>query len=76
MLALGDENKAEYRRVELGPMIDGLRAVSGGLVPGDKIIVKGLVRPGMQVDPQMISMLPDQPVDGEQAAAETREARQ
>lgn len=76
VLALGDENKAEYRRVELGPMIDGLRAVSGGLVPGDKIIVKGLVRPGMQVDPQMISMLPDQPVDGEQAAAETREARQ
>lgn len=75
VLALGPENKAEYRAVELGPMIDGLRVVSTGLEPGEKIIIKGLVRPGMQVDPQMISMLPADSGDGDRAAAETQEAR-
>ncbi|MGF6177597.1 efflux RND transporter periplasmic adaptor subunit [Ensifer sp. 4252] len=75
VLALGPENKAEYRPVELGPMIDGLRVVSTGLKPGEKIIIKGLVRPGMQVDPQMISMLPGHAGDGDRATAETQEAR-
>ncbi|PSS64483.1 efflux transporter periplasmic adaptor subunit [Ensifer sp. NM-2] len=75
VLALGPENKAEYRAVELGPMIDGLRVVSTGLEPGEKIIIKGLVRPGMQVDPQMISMLPGNAVNRDRAAAETQEAR-
>lgn len=75
VLALGAENKAEYRPVELGPMIDGLRVVTGGIKPGEKIIIKGLVRPGMQVDPQMISMLPGQAADGDRAAAEAQEAR-
>lgn len=74
VLALGSENKAEYRPVELGPMIDGLRVVSTGLMPGEKIIVKGLVRPGMQVDPQMTSMLSGQPADGSRAAAVSQEA--
>ncbi len=58
VLVLGTEDKAEYRQVKLGPMIDGLRVVTAGLISGDKIIVKGLVRPGMRVAPQMISMLP------------------
>lgn len=75
VLALGPENKAEYRAVELGPMIDGLRVVSTGLKPREKIIIKGLVRPGMQVDPQMISMLPSNAVSRDRAAAETQEAR-
>ncbi|OCP06352.1 MULTISPECIES: efflux RND transporter periplasmic adaptor subunit [unclassified Ensifer] len=74
VLALGPGNKAEYRPIELGPMIDGLRVVASGLKPGEKIIVKGLVRPGMEVDPQMISMLPGQSADGDQAAA-SQEAR-
>ena len=75
VLVLGTEDKAEYRPVELGPMIDGLRVVSAGLNPGEKIIVKGLVRPGMRVVPQMISMLPGQSTDGDRAAAETQETR-
>ncbi|MFU0507841.1 efflux RND transporter periplasmic adaptor subunit [Pseudaminobacter sp. NGMCC 1.201702] len=75
VLALGPENKAEYRPVELGPMIDGLRVVSDGIKSGEKIIVKGLVNPGMQVDPQMIPMLSGHPVDGDRAAAEAQEAR-
>lgn len=75
VLALGPENKAEYRRVELGPIIDGLRVISSGLGPGENIIIKGLVRPGMQVDPQMVSMVSGQSVDEDQAAAASQEAR-
>jgi gold/copper resistance efflux system membrane fusion protein len=75
VLALGTGNKAEYRPVELGPMIDGLRVVSGGLKPGEKIIVKGLVRPGMQVNPQIVSMISGQPADVGQAATASQEAR-
>jgi gold/copper resistance efflux system membrane fusion protein len=75
VLALGAENKAEYRPVELGPVIDGLRVVSGGLKSGEKIIIKGLVRPGMEVAPQMIPMFSGHPVDGDRAAAASQEAR-
>ena len=57
VLVLGAGNKAEYRPVELGPMIDGLRVVARGLRSGETIIVKGLVRPGMEVTPQIVSMV-------------------
>jgi RND family efflux transporter MFP subunit len=58
VLLLGPDNKVEYRPVELGPLVDGLRVVRSGLKPGDTIVVKGLlrVRPGMQVSPQLIAM--------------------
>lgn len=58
VLVLGPENKVEYRPVELGPLVDGLRVVRSGLKPGDTIVVNGLmrVRPGMQVNPQLIAM--------------------
>nr|WP_026304625.1 efflux RND transporter periplasmic adaptor subunit [Kaistia granuli] len=75
VLVLGAGDKAEYRPVELGPMVDGLRVVTAGLAPGEKIIVKGLVRPGMQVSPQLISMLPGHSADGGRSAAAAQEAR-
>jgi RND family efflux transporter MFP subunit len=58
VLLLGADNKVEYRPVELGPLVDGLRVVRSGLKPGDTIVVNGLmrVRPGMQVSPQLIAM--------------------
>jgi len=56
-------------------MIDGLRVVSSGLKPGDKIIVKGLVRPGMEVDPQAVSMVSGEAAEGDVAAAASQEAR-
>jgi len=56
VLVLGPQNKAEYRPVELGPVVDGLRVVTHGLNSGESIIVKGLVRPGMEVTPQPVSM--------------------
>ena len=52
------ENKADYRVVELGPRIDGLRVVRSGLKPGDRIVVNGLqrVRPGSAVTPELVAM--------------------
>ena len=51
-------NKLEYRPVQLGPVIDGLRVVQSGLSPGETIVVNGLqrVRPGAQIEPQRVSM--------------------
>jgi RND family efflux transporter MFP subunit len=58
VLVVGPDNKVDYRPVDLGPMVDGLRVVRSGLKPGDTIVVNGLlrVRPGMQVNPQLIAM--------------------
>ena len=52
VLVVGKGDKTEYRPVELGPVVDGLRVIEHGLQPGERIVVKGLVRPGMQVTPQ------------------------
>jgi gold/copper resistance efflux system membrane fusion protein len=52
VLVVGQDDKTEYRPVELGPVVDGLRVIEQGLQPGERIVVKGLVRPGMQVTPQ------------------------
>ncbi|MBD9571470.1 efflux RND transporter periplasmic adaptor subunit [Ensifer sp. ENS08] len=75
VLTLSSGNKAEYRPIELGPMIDGLRVVASGLRSGEKIILKGLVRPGMEVDPQMVSMVSGEAAEGDLAAAASQEAR-
>lgn len=75
VLVLGAGDMVEYRPVELGGMTEGLRVVANGLNPGDTVIIKGLVRPGMQVTPNPIAMAPDQrSVDGV-AGGNTQEAR-
>ena len=56
VLVVGEGDKTEYRPVELGPMADGLRVIEQGLQPGERIVVKGLVRPGMQVTPLAASI--------------------
>ena len=52
------DRSIEYRPVVLGPLIDGLRIVRGGLQAGDHIVVSGLqhVRPGVTVEPVMVAM--------------------
>jgi len=52
MLVVGPDNKTQYRSVELGPVVDGLRVIEQGLRPGERVVVKGLVGPGMAVTPQ------------------------
>jgi len=46
------EKKVEFRPVQIGPMIDGLRVVRSGLKAEEQIIIEGLlrVRPGVVVD--------------------------
>jgi membrane fusion protein, multidrug efflux system len=58
VLVVGAGNKVEYRPVELGPVIDGLRVVQSGLRGGETIVVNGLqrVRPGAQIQPQRVAM--------------------
>lgn len=56
VLVVGAGDKTEYRPVEIGPMVDGLRVIEQGLRPGERIVVKGLVRPGMQVTPQLAAL--------------------
>jgi RND family efflux transporter MFP subunit len=70
VLLLGTDDKVEYRPVELGPLVDGLRVVRSGLKPGDTIVVNGLmrVRPGMQVSPQLIAMGERRNADGSMVA--------
>lgn len=51
-------NKAVYREVKLGAWVEGLRVVTNGLNPGERIIVNGLqrVRPGAVVAPEAVVM--------------------
>jgi RND family efflux transporter MFP subunit len=58
VLVVDKSNKVEYRPVQLGPVIDGLRVVQSGLTPGETIVVNGLqrVRPGAQVQPRRVAM--------------------
>jgi multidrug efflux system membrane fusion protein len=56
VMVVGAGNKAEYRAVTLGPVIDGVRIIRQGLNPGDVVIVGGLqkVKPGDVVAPVKI----------------------
>lgn len=56
VMVVGDDNKATYRAVQLGPMVDGQRIVRSGLAKDEKIIVNGLqrVRPNDVVAPTLV----------------------
>jgi multidrug efflux system membrane fusion protein len=58
VLVVGDDNTVAYREVRLGAAIDGLRVVTSGLQPGERIVVNGLhrVRPGAWVAPETVAM--------------------
>ena len=58
VMVVNADNTAAYRPVKLGANVDGLRIVSDGLKPGDRIVVGGLqrVRPGTRVLPQPMQM--------------------
>ena len=58
VLVVGKDNKVEYRTVELGASIDGLRVVSDGLKPGEQIVASGIqsLTPGTLVDPEPVAL--------------------
>jgi hypothetical protein len=70
-LIVNDQNTVEYRKVELGPLIDGLRVIRNGLKPEDWVIVNGVqrVRPGAKVNPQQQAAPKDQAPPRADAAA-------
>jgi membrane fusion protein (multidrug efflux system) len=53
VLVVGDGNKVQIKRLQLGAQRGGLTVVEKGLSEGERVIVEGMVRvrPGMQVAP-------------------------
>ncbi|WP_298189233.1 multidrug efflux RND transporter periplasmic adaptor subunit MexE [uncultured Pseudomonas sp.] len=62
VLVLDKDNAVQYRAIELGPKLEGLRIVRSGLAKGEQIVVNGLQRafPGATVDPQSVPMADEQ----------------
>jgi multidrug efflux system membrane fusion protein len=60
VLVLGPGDTLAYRPIVPGRLTDGLRIVTSGLKPGERIVVNGLmrVRPGMKVTPTLAPMVP------------------
>ena len=58
VMVVGADNTAAYREVSLGASAQGLRVVSSGLNPGERVVVAGLqrIRPGSLVLPQPMKM--------------------
>jgi multidrug efflux system membrane fusion protein len=61
VLVLKPDSTVEYRPVQLGRLVDGMRIVRAGLHAGDRIVINGLqrARPGMKVTPTVTAMAPD-----------------
>lgn len=61
LLVVGADNIVEQRKVQIGPVDNGLRVIEGGLKPDDHVVIAGLLRviPGQKIDPQVTKM--DQP---------------
>ncbi len=61
VLVVGAGDTLAYRPVVPGRLTDGLRIVTSGLKPGERVVVNGLmrVRPGMKVAPTLTAMVPD-----------------
>jgi multidrug efflux system membrane fusion protein len=58
VMVVGSDDKAAYREVTLGANVGGLRIVTSGLKPNERVVVNGLqrVRPGSLIAPQMVAM--------------------
>lgn len=54
VLVVNADNTVEQRKVQIGPVDNGLRVIESGLKPDDRIVIAGLLRviPGQKVDPQ------------------------
>jgi RND family efflux transporter MFP subunit len=61
VLVLKPDSTVDYRPVQVGRLIGGLRIVESGLKPGEQIVINGLqrARPGTKVAPTLADMTPD-----------------
>jgi RND family efflux transporter MFP subunit len=57
VLVLDARNRAQYRRVTLGPSLGQLRVIRSGLNPGEQVVTAGLtkVKPGDPVSPTRVA---------------------
>ena len=55
LLVVNGDNMVEQRKVQIGPVDNGLRVIECGLKPDDRVIIAGLLRviPGQKIDPQI-----------------------
>jgi RND family efflux transporter MFP subunit len=69
VLAVDADNVAKPKYVTLGPVVDGLRVITDGISPDDRIVINGLMRarPGTKVAPQqgVIAVAQPQSAPGE-----------
>jgi multidrug efflux system membrane fusion protein len=63
VMVVDADNKANYRPIKIGPMVEGMRIVREGLSAGEHIIVNGLqrVRPNDVVAPTPVADAPAAP---------------
>lgn len=57
VLVVTPTNTVEQRLVVLGGSVEGLRIVRTGLHRGERIILRGMARPGMTVSPELVAMV-------------------
>jgi RND family efflux transporter MFP subunit len=71
LYVVNEKNEVVSRPVRLGALHGGLREITDGLNPGERVIVNGLqqVRPGLTVEPKPIDM--PQKAEGSRQKAET-----
>ncbi|MEZ2146179.1 efflux RND transporter periplasmic adaptor subunit [Bradyrhizobium sp. DN5] len=55
LLVVNSDNFVEQRKVQIGPVDNGLRVIESGLKPEDRVVIAGLLRviPGQKIDPQV-----------------------
>jgi len=72
VLVLKPDTTVEYRSIQPGRLVDGLRVVTSGLKSGDRVVINGLqrIRPGMKVAATLGAMVPDSSVTSTEAAAQ------
>src|SRR5262249_40265586 len=70
------DNKVRYRQIKIGTLHDGLRVVSQGLAPDDRVIVQGVqrARPDILVDAEERAIAPP-PNDGQPQMAPPEPAK-
>lgn len=61
VLVLKPDSTVEYRVVEPGRTVEGLRIIRSGVKGGERVVINGLqrLRPGMKVSPKIEPMAPD-----------------
>jgi RND family efflux transporter MFP subunit len=54
IFTVADDGTVGTKRVEIGPMVEGLRVIRSGLAPTDRVVIEGLprARPGAKVKPE------------------------